>query len=213
MTSWIVLFSLISWNVWKWSKDEVISCVSELGVQFITDQVSDYIDENLSRNVKKTLLLRTNGKINLTCINTWPYVLSSACEIAQEYEDNSATGRMPQSGVIAVWWKVSRLLRESFGILWKSKFVKPRNNERPELIEKLIVNVQLAGYITYTCCHILVCLLCVWCVVGVWLVCGWCVVAVWLLCGCCVVAVWLLCVCYVFLILLGLLFDYNVFDV
>ena len=74
--------------------------------------------------------------------------------------------------VLAVLWRVISLMRYAFGILFTHNFDKPADGTRHPLIQSMIDNVQLATYITYHLCSVMVC--CIFYVFIILLMCAKC---------------------------------------
>ena len=147
---------MLMWVVWKWDKQEIKHVIGQIGSGTITDQTSEYLDENGSRNVKKWPKLHATGLTLKIMLNGFVYCLVDAANIAWTYENRRQDGNFTATLLIAVIFKVYWLMREAFGILFTFQFDIPDDATRPPLIDTLIHNVQLATFIAYQLCYVLV---------------------------------------------------------
>ena len=151
---------MLMWCVWNWSEEQLLMFVSCLGVEFITKQVKDYIQDNKKRSVKKYISIHTNGIILRTVLHQWHEALCQAAVIACDRYDEGIDLNEHCITLLCVFIRISTKMRKSFGTLLTDSFTWPTNGSRPPKIQELIDDVRLATYIAYHCCKNIVCYLC-----------------------------------------------------
>ena len=131
--SLLVLLVMLMWCVWDWSDIEIIYVLSFLGAPTIVFQAVKYLTEtNPTRNPKIWPKFHTTGLTNKIMFNGFPYALVIAADIAWRYEIDRNDGNNTVTYILAVFWRVTTLLKRAFGILFKSRFdkyVKKNKNE------------------------------------------------------------------------------------
>ena len=142
---WTILVKIVTtllsctWSCWKWDREDVIYIFTLLGVEWISHQVVEFIDDiNYNRDDNVSILFRTNGLINKTMICGLPDALCAAANIAAK------NGNDTEIGLCCVMIRVSSLMRKAFGILLKDTFELKADGSLPDCVYDMIdcVNLQ-----------------------------------------------------------------------
>ena len=124
--SLLVLLVMLMWCVWKWTDIEIVYVLSFLGAPTIVFQAVKYLTElNPNRNPKIWPKFHTTGLTNKIMFNGFPYSLVIAADIAWRYEITRNDNNNTVTYILAVFWRVTTLMKRAFGILFKSRFDKP----------------------------------------------------------------------------------------
>ena len=111
---------------------------------------------NKTRNVNKAFKIRTNGEINVHLCGRIPFVIKRAACVASEYESRNPRTTHAATLILVVFWEVFSDMRYVFYVLWKSKFIKNTNNDRPDEIFEMLRRGFRAMYIAYNLCSVMV---------------------------------------------------------
>ena len=140
------------WCNWHWERNQVIYIFSLLGVEWITQQVTDFIDEiNPKGNDNIVIVWLASGDINKNIICGLPDTLIAAANIAASRNNDT------EIGLCCVMIRVLSLMRKAFGVLLTDKFEMKENGDLPDAIYDMIHCVDLATYLAYHLFDSLVC--------------------------------------------------------
>lgn len=158
VVSLVVLLIQMMWCVWGWTDHEIIYTLTFLGAPTIVDQTVVYLrQQNKGKNPKIWPKLHTTGLTNKIMWNGFHHVLVIAASIAQHYEQEKNDSNHTVTYLLAIFWRVAALLKEGFGILFTCNFEKPSDNSRPPKIQRMIDCFQLATFIAWNLCDVMVC--------------------------------------------------------
>ena len=164
--SLVVLLIMLMWCVWQWKYEDIEEVLGYLGAPTVVDQACIYMStKNQGRNPKHWPEIHTTGLTNKLMFNGLPFALVMAADIAWRNEIQKNDNNLTVTYTLSIFWKVTKLLKHSFGILFMHRFDKPepeqKQNEepkyvRPALIQTLINEIQLATFIASSLCSVMV---------------------------------------------------------
>ena len=153
----VSLLFIIMFCVWSWTHDDVLSVLQRFEEPGIEDQCEIYMKHNKKRSVSKGFKIHTNGDINVHLCARIPFVLKRAAFVASEYESKNPRTTHAATLILVVFWEVFSDMRYVFYVLWKSKFTKNADNDRPFEIFEMLRRGFRAMYIAYNLCSVMVC--------------------------------------------------------
>ena len=149
---------VMQYACWGWESDDCLNPYLQFECPTVINQCQNYMDTNKNRVAHKPFRIRTDGAMRVRMCARYPFVLRRAAFIADEYEKNNPNSTHTATLILVVIWEVFSDLRFVFWVLWKSKFDKNNNNDRPVLIQQMLERGWRATYLAYHLCSILVCL-------------------------------------------------------
>ena len=152
------IFVMLIWCVWMWTEEDVIAVVAVFANTSLTADVQSFIQNNARRNPRQWFKCNTTGLMNKRLINSWPHVIHLAAHMAVLYEDdNEHSNRHTATLILVLYWRIISLMRFVWYVMFKTKFDKNANNDRPALIQQMIDKCRLAVKLAHRMGRFLVC--------------------------------------------------------
>ena len=152
------MFIMLMWCVWLWSIPDITEIVAKFGNTSLSDDVAVFIKNNASRNPRIWFKCNTTGLMNKRLINAWPHVIHLAAHVAVLYEDDDVhSDRHTASLILVLYWRIISLMRFVWYVMFKTKFEKNANNDRPPLIQEMIDKCRVAIKLAHKLGSFLVC--------------------------------------------------------
>lgn len=146
----------IMWCVWGFHKNHVLMVLNQLGNEFLTSQFEQWMDNNADRMSYKPCEIKTRGKTCKQTLNKLPFAITMAMHIATHYDYQRNENIDIILTVLCVMYYVCVLMTQSICILFKKQYTSISADGRSEMIELMIDMVNLATYVSYHLCNVLV---------------------------------------------------------
>ena len=144
----VALLVMLMYCVWRWNESDVLAVVKCFQINTVTDQVTNYMQQNKNRRVTDPLKLRTDGVTNIRMFARWPFALQYAAFVADAYESRNPNTSRAATLMLVVMWIVGSEMRYVFAMFWKGKFDVNSQNDRPIEITNMINKARRAMYIS-----------------------------------------------------------------
>lgn len=152
------IFVMLIWCVWMWKDTDVVAAIAVFGNSSLTQDVIAFLQTNARRSPRIWFKCNTTGLMNKRLINAWPHVIHFAAHVAVLYEDDDDhSNRHTATLILVLYWRIISLMRFVWFVMFKTKFVKNANNDRPQLIQQMIDKCKVAVKLAYNLGSFLVC--------------------------------------------------------